>query len=201
MSGADINREIALSTGKIMFFYWLNNLINRKLATINKENSNIVNLNSFASNWFMMGRAVEGEELKNPFLGVQEGMIPWFLEIGWERALIDFDNGHIYLTCAADRNAADFTIRLTSRVNRLNVFRSGNGSSPVKALDFRIFRFEATEDITVSNKVYKRCAVDEFDGLESVVAIHEDDAQLFENNKKFGRRDDFDGGTVKFFDD
>ena len=203
MNDDDNKREIALSTGKIMFYYFLNNLINKKLATINEENSSIVNLDSFASNWFMMGRSIEGNELKNPFIGIQEGMIPWFLEISWQRILIDFEKGHIYLTCAESRDDTNFTLRLTSRVNRLNVFKSGKNSSIISALDFRIFRFESTDDITISNKVYKRCAVEEFDGLDSVVAIHEDDIQLFENNKTFRKNndDDFNKGTVKFFDD
>ena len=96
MQVANETMEVALSTGKIMFFYFLNNLLDRKLAKVNDVNSNIINLDSFSSNWFVIGRSVVDDKLDNPFIGIPEDMIPWFLELNWTRVLVDYDNGHIY---------------------------------------------------------------------------------------------------------
>lgn len=201
MQVANETMEVALSTGKIMFFYFLNNLLDRKLAKVNDVNSNIINLDSFSSNWFVIGRSVVDDKLDNPFIGIPEDMIPWFLELNWTRVLVDYDNGHIYLTCAESKEESDFTLRISARVNRLNVFKSSDANGFVNSLDFRIFKFETTNDLTVSNKVYKRCAIEEFDGIDSVVALHEDDRQLFENNNTFKKYDESNssGGNVKFF--
>ena len=191
--------EVALSTGKIMFFYFINNLVTRKLASINKVNGNIINIDAFASNWFIIGRSVEDDKLENPFIGIPEDMIPWFLEMNWKRVLIDYTGGFIYLTCSDDATIPNFTIRLKARTNRLNVFKSLSENDGV---DFRIFQFDGSGDVVISKKVYKRCKINEFDGIESVTAFHEDDLQRFENDKtvkKYG--DDNNYGLVAFFDD
>lgn len=200
MDRNDLKKEMYLATSKIMFFYFINDLINKNKAEINKENNNIINLDHGSSNWFVIGRAADKEELNNPFIGVQEDMIPWFFEMEWKRAVIDFERGHLYLSCAEIAEDSDFTIRLTVRKNRLNVFRGADDM--VSGLDFRIFAFGEDNTITVSNKVYKRIYFRKFESQEDVVALHQNNALDYYNRKQMNEysRTSPTPNNVEFFE-
>ena len=95
MSDKEITeRDFMMTPGKIMFFSWLNNLFLKKQATFNEDNYNIIDLKSYPSSWFSIGR---NNQEKSPFIGIQQHMIPWFFETSWQKAFIVEEEGKLYL--------------------------------------------------------------------------------------------------------
>jgi len=165
MSNNDITeRDFMMTPGKIMFFSWLNNLFLKKQANFNEKNYNIVDLKSYPSSWFSIGR---NNQEKSPFIGIQQHMIPWFFETSWKKAFIVEDEGKLYLTCG-DSETGDFTISIKVRRKRLKVLWT---EETQKHLDFRIMKVGDTKDeIEISEKVYKRIPLQKVSSYKDVVA-------------------------------
>jgi hypothetical protein len=164
--------EILLATGKTMFFIWLNNLFMKKYAKFDEDNSNIIILEPYPSTWFCIGRE---ENSKTPFIGIQENMIPWFLETPWERAVVDEQGGYLYLTCAESGGVEDLTLAIRTRVKRLKVFTHDKKSEDESILEFRIIKVRPNNEVEISEKVYKRCSLEYFKSKREIVMPSADD--------------------------
>lgn len=192
--------ELVLSTGKTMFFTWLNNLIVKKQLKIDKDNSNILILEPYPSTWFCIGRE---ETSRIPFIGIQENMIPWFFETNWSRAIVDDVNGYLYLTCAENREESDFTLAIRTRIKRLKVFTHGKTAEEEKYLEFRVIKVRPNNEVEVSEKVYKRCNLEFFISKRDIVKPTDDDilknAELADKDSFEVRNENF--AKVKFYDE
>lgn len=192
--------EIILATGKVMFFTWLNNLFLKKHASFDKENSNIINLSSYASTWFCIGRE---EVSKTPFIGIQENMIPWFFETNWNRALVDEENGYLYLTCAETSQEEDLTIGIKTRKTRLKVFTHEKSDQEEHYIDFRVIKVRPNNEVEISEKVYKKCKLERIYSKRDVVLPAAED--LLKNSTEIEKDsynlDDAGFRTIKFSDD
>jgi len=192
--------ELVLSTGKTMFFTWLNNLLIKKQMKIDPDNSNILILEPYPSTWFCIGRE---ETTKVPFIGIQENMIPWFFETNWSRAVVDEENGYLYLTCAETKEESDLTLAIRTRVKRLKVFTHGKTREEEKYLEFRVIKVRPLGEVEISEKVYKRCSLEFFTSKNDIVKPTEEDylknAELYE--KKSLSTEDSNFTSVKFYDD
>ncbi len=191
--------EIMLATGKTMFFIWLNNLFVKKYAKFDSENSNIIVLEPYPSTWFCIGRE---ENSKNPFIGIQENMIPWFFETPWDRAIVDEEGGYLYLTCAETSQEEDITLAIRTRSKRLKVFTHEYQESDTP-LEFRIIKVRPNSEVEISEKVYKRCKLEMFKTKRDIVMPSADDfirdAEVLDKGQY---KDDEDGfKSIKFEDE
>lgn len=192
--------EVILATGKVMFFIWLNNLFMKKQATFDEDNSNIINLSPYVSTWFCIGKE---EESNISFIGIQENMIPWFFEAQWNRAIVDEENGNLYLTCAENAQEEDLTISIKTRKIRLKVFTHNRQENEEMYLDFRVIKVRPNNDVEVSEKVYKRCKLELFTSKRDIVMPSPEDLleSQTKNEKNFYDTKDENFKSVKFFDD
>lgn len=192
--------ELVLSTGKTMFFTWLNNLMVKNQLKIDEDNANILVLEPYPSTWFCIGRE---ESTKIPFIGIQENMIPWFFETNWSRAVVDEENGYLYLTCAESRDDADFTLAIRTRTKRLKIFTQGKNAEEEKYLEFRVIKVRPNSEVEISEKVYKRCALEFFTTKRDIVKPTEEDllrtADLEQKQNLSVKNESF--SKVKFYDD
>lgn len=192
--------ELVLSTGKTMFFTWLNNLVIKKQLKIDEDNSNILILEPYPSTWFCIGRE---ESTKVPFIGIQENMIPWFFETNWVRAIVDEVNGYLYLTCAETSDESDFTLAIRTRTKRLKVFTHGKTAEEEKYLEFRVIKVRPNNEVEVSEKVYKRCNLEFFTTKRNIVKPTDEDilknAELADKADFEVKNENF--SKVKFYDE
>jgi hypothetical protein len=192
--------ELVLSTGKTMFFTWLNNLMVRNQLKIDEENANILVLEPYPSTWFCIGRE---ESTKIPFIGIQENMIPWFFETNWSRAVVDEQNGYLYLTCAESKDDSDFTLAIRTRSKRLKVFTHGKSEEDEKYLEFRVIKVRPNNEVEISEKVYKRCSLEFFTSKLDIVKPTEEDilrnAEVAQKESLSVTNESF--STVKFYDE
>lgn len=192
--------ELVLSTGKTMFFTWLNNLIVKDQLKIDEENSNILVLEPYPSTWFCIGRE---ENSKVPFIGIQENMIPWFFETNWSRAIVDDENGYLYLTCAENSEEADFTLGIKTRNKRLQVFKQGKTAEEDKHLEFRVIKVRPNNELEISEKVYKRCSLEFFTSKRDIVRPSDEnlikEAELAQKESLSVNNESF--SKIKFYDD
>lgn len=192
--------ELVLSTGKTMFFTWLNNLMVKNQLKIDEDNANILVLEPYPSTWFCIGRE---ESTKISFIGIQENMIPWFFETNWSRAVVDEENGYLYLTCAESRDDSDFTLAIRTRTKRLKIFTQGKNAEEEKYLEFRVIKVRPNSEVEISEKVYKRCALEFFTSKRDIVKPTEEDllrtADLEQKQNLSVKNESF--SKVKFYDD
>ena len=192
--------ELVLSTGKTMFFTWLNNLMVKNQLKIDEDDANILVLEPYPSTWFCIGRE---ESTKISFIGIQENMIPWFFETNWSRAVVDEENGYLYLTCAESRDDSDFTLAIRTRTKRLKIFTQGKNAEEEKYLEFRVIKVRPNSEVEISEKVYKRCALEFFTSKRDIVKPTEEDllrtADLEQKQNLSVKNESF--SKVKFYDD
>ena len=151
---------------KIMLFTWLNSLMKNDNAEINKENNMIIDLSPYASSWFSVGRELEN---KNGFIGVSKTLIPWFVDLKWDSAVISFEKGRLYLTCGSE-NDEGLTISFKVRKKRLNlIYDEATHGGKDSTLDFRMFSIKADGGIFLSKLVLKQIPIRISDNISDVV--------------------------------
>lgn len=145
-------KDIVKAPIDIMLFAWLYNLIEEGHATYCEENNNIINLNPFASGWFSVGR--DNSNL-NGFLGIPKEFIPWFNEVKFKKATVDFSRNRLYISCG-DENEEGITIGIKVRSKRLSLLWNDNfDKDSERTLDFRIFAVKADDTTTLSEQAIK----------------------------------------------
>jgi hypothetical protein len=103
----------------LMMVMFINKLIFTKAATLSKENPRVILLSPSTSDIFSCGMDVNGE----PYLGIHEDLLPYFTDVNWTDAAVDYENGYLYLcNKSMDANELLFSIGISFRLKRLNVF-------------------------------------------------------------------------------
>lgn len=150
----------------IMLTTWLNNLMHKKHAEFNKENENIIDIDSYASAWFSIGR---DNETLAPFIGVPKNFMPWFVQIGFEKAFLNFKNKRLYLSCGSE-NEEGITISFKIRKERMNLlWHKTFKENDIKQLDFRAIAFKADGSEEISEKSLHACELKLTDDLFEIV--------------------------------
>ncbi len=159
-------KDIIRAPSDIMFFTWLYKLMAEDHAKFNEENENIIDLDTLASSWFVIGR--DNDTLKG-FLGVPKAFIPWFPQIKFKHAVVDFTRNRLYISCG-DANTEGVTIGLKVRPQRLALLWHDNFSKDsTQGLDFRIFGIKADKQLEISENPIKELSLIHSDDLRKVV--------------------------------
>lgn len=103
----------------LMFYIFLNRLIESGNAEFAPENNKVINFSFDASNYFAFGR----DENMRPFIAVQESMMPWFFELEWAEVnlMVEKNRAIIYLVSKAKNGDINFAIGLRVKAKRLVV--------------------------------------------------------------------------------
>ena len=110
------HQDIKNTPGQIVFLTYINILLKEKKATLLKDTNNIYLLNSESSNSFITGR----DQSLNPFIGIQENMLPWFPEMNWSEVAVSYKKGYAYFIAREDEsNNILFVLGLKVRRKRL----------------------------------------------------------------------------------
>lgn len=153
----------------ILFFTWLYKLMSEGHAKYNEDNDNIIDLDEFASSWFSVGR---DNDTLNGFLGVPKTLIPWFAQIKFKQAVVDFKRNRLFLSCG-DEDEEAVTISIKVRNKRLALLWHDNFDvDATKELDFRIFAIKADNSVTVSEKVILNIPLINTDEISRVVKMN-----------------------------
>lgn len=139
------DNDILEAPVKILLFTWLENLFDKKMADFSTENSNIIDLNSYASSWFCSGR--DNENL-DPYFAVPKNLIPWFLQLRFKNAMVSPSRKRLYLSCG-DKDTIALTLSFKIREKRLKLLTDNNKNK----LDFRIVAVKADKTNSVTQNV------------------------------------------------
>jgi hypothetical protein len=138
--------EILKAPGVLMFFIFINTLISEKKAIFSENSNKVITLNTEASNYFILGR----DDKMIPFIGIQEDMVPWFLEMPWERIALCPKDKHIYLI-AEEHGEVQFILGLKPRAKRMiTLFDPKKEKIEDAYLNLKIFKM-IKKDIAVSH--------------------------------------------------
>lgn len=133
----NISHEDVLSApGISMFMTFLITLITDGKATYSPKSNKVVLLNSDASNYFTMGRDKENK----PYIGLQESMVPWFLDVPWDEVVLSAHEKYLYLVAKSEGEPI-IVLGLKPRKKRM--------------LAINVPDFEKVEDTRVSFKLFK----------------------------------------------
>lgn len=123
----------------LMFLVWLGRLIQSNNAEVNKDNPLVLNLDSRASGFFLLGR----DNQNQPFLGIPIEFMPFFVQIDWMEISFCREEGRLYLEARdPSTQALHMALGLSVRSARLNVI----------CLDGK----EQPEDLVFSMRVFKQ---------------------------------------------
>lgn len=140
-------KDIYELPGKAHFFLFITMLMKENQAYFHKERNNLIYLKPYPSNFFIIGKDNEKEN----FLGVPQKMIPWFLEIHWDRVTIDNKNGYIYLhTTGEEEN--DLILALKARKKRLSIFGKSEDYETEASINFKIFNYTKSNSTNEKHK-------------------------------------------------
>lgn len=142
-------QDIKKAPGVLMFMAFINILFQNKKATISPDSNKVFLLNSEASNYFVCGR----DENLQPFIGIQEDLIPWFPEINWTEIAIHYKKGYVYLIAGDDDYGNPlFAMGLKIRRKRMIALADPKDKKENKALNFKVFKVLENREIAISNK-------------------------------------------------
>lgn len=159
-------QDILDAPTKIMLFSWLNNLRQNGNATYNDENTNIIDLDSYSSSWFCIGR---DNETLDGFIGIPKSLIPWFIDLKFKHAVLSYKRRRLYLSCG-NEDEVGFTISLKIREKRMSLlWNKKNDDSDVKNLDMRMFSIKADNSISLSEEILHVVPLIKSDDLNKVV--------------------------------
>lgn len=172
--------EIKRSSGVIMFMSFLGLLLKNGKAEVSKKTNKAILLNSETSNLFVCGR----DEAKKPYIGIQEGMIPWFLDIPWNEVAVCFEDGYFYLIATDDENNLPiFAIGLKMRRKRMLALANPKESKQ-NNINFKVFRIENNGELSLSYKNIKSdLNVVVVKSINDIIEREEEDTDIsFEEN-------------------
>lgn len=132
------NEEVLELPAKSRFLIFILTLFRNKMAKFNKDNNNFILLEPYPSNFFIIGRDTDDSK----FIGVQDSMIPWFMEMSWNKVAIDKEAGYIYLYCGTEHKS-DLVLGVKVRKKRLGIFQLEDGIDEDE-VHFKIFKQKTT---------------------------------------------------------
>lgn len=150
---------------KIMLFTWLNDLFQNGNAQYNNENNNIIDLDSYASSWFSIGR--NNDNLKG-YIGIPQALCPWFYQLGFKHAVVSKRYKRIYISCGNEEDVG-LTLSFKIREKRISLLWNENLQSKIQDLEFRIFNIKADNSISITEDVVWVTPMIRSDDLRDVV--------------------------------
>lgn len=166
--------EIVRIPGKLMMFFRLSQFLGEKRAHIHNDYKNVILFDSFLSNSFSIGR---DEDTMEPFIGIQDKFIPWFLEANWVKAYLCPEEQYLYLVSEDGFNKG-LIIGIKIRRKRMSLLWSNNIKNE-RYLLVRIFKILNKEEYQISNKIYATISLESIKNLKEKVPN-----DYFEENEK-----------------
>lgn len=182
-------KDIISAPADIMLFTWLYKLMAEGHAAFCPDNENIIEVDALVSSWFLIGR--DNDTLKG-FLGIPKVYIPWFPQIKFKTAVVDYTRSRLYISCGSETTEG-ITIGLKVRKQRLALLWHDNfGDDSKQGLDFRIFGIKADKTYEISENPIKELSLIKSDDLgkvvqktiaqESLESVYEDDIKASYEN-------------------
>lgn len=178
--------EIIKAPGKLMMFLRLAQFINEGHAKIHEKYKNVIMLDSFISNTFSIGKE---DDTNNPFLGIQDKFVPWFVEPEWSIGYLCPDQQYLYLV-SKEGLSDGIVIGIKIRKKRMSILWN-NDNNPVKYLFIKIFKIESKFNYKVSNKIFSTLKMEKCNSIEDVLEknnvisekedINDEDDEIFKN--------------------
>ncbi len=172
--------EIKRSSGVIMFMTFLGLLLKDSKAKVSSDSNKVILLNAETSNLFVCGR----DESKKPYIGIQEGMIPWFLDMPWNEVAVCFEDGYFYLIATDDENNLPiFALGLKMRRKRMIALANPKEKKQAN-INFKVYRIENTGELSLSYKNIKSdLNVVVVKSINDIIEREEEDTDIsFEEN-------------------
>lgn len=172
--------EIKRSSGVIMFMTFLGLLLKDSKAKVSSDSNKVILLNAETSNLFVCGR----DENKKPYIGIQEGMIPWFLDMPWNEVAVCFEDGYFYLIATDDENNLPiFALGLKMRRKRMIALANPKEKKQAN-INFKVYRIENTGELSLSYKNIKSdLNVVVVKSINDIIEREEEDTDIsFEEN-------------------
>lgn len=172
--------EIKRSSGVIMFMTFLGLLLKDGKAKVSSDSNKAILLNAETSNLFVCGR----DENKKPYIGIQEGMIPWFLDMPWNEVAVCFEDGYFYLIATDDENNLPiFALGLKMRRKRMIALANPKEKKQAN-INFKVYRIENTGELSLSYKNIKSdLNVVVVKSINDIIEREEEDTDIsFEEN-------------------
>lgn len=178
-------QDILDAPTKIMLFTWLNNLFQNNNAIYNDDNINIIDLDSYASSWFCIGR---DNETLDGFIGIPKSLIPWFIDLKFKHAVLSHKRRRLYLSCGNEEEIG-FTVSIKIRSKRMSLlWNKDNDDDDVKNLDMRMFSIKADNSLSLSEDPLHVIPLIKSDELDKVV---------FQDNFKEPTREEMFADEIK----
>lgn len=152
MSTEITHYDLKKAPSSIVFFTFMNVLLKNGRASISKKSKNTYLLNSKVSNYFLVGR----DELLNPFIGIQESMLPWFPEMSWTEVAVSFQKGYAYLVSRDELGNILFKLGLKIRRKRLISLIDEKNKDEYKYLNIKVFKNLLDGEVAISHKNIKK---------------------------------------------
>ncbi|PSU89771.1 hypothetical protein [Photobacterium kishitanii] len=157
--------DIGALPSKVMFAIWLRQLIATKKAKFTKKSKKVIELGSFASGHFAIGRKKDNN---HPIIAFPTQMMPWFASLDIRGCIVTKDNG-IYL--GFGRESAEFYIRISSNAFRTKALLPKEEVSDdlTRTVDFHCYYVNKDDSIILSRSL-NRTEIKEIDNISSIVA-------------------------------
>lgn len=177
-------KEVAKAPGKLMMFLRLAQFINEGHAKVHDKYKNIILFDSFLSNTFSIGKE---DDTNNPFIGIQDKFIPWFIEPEWKIAYLCPNEQYLYLV-SREGVIDGLVIGIKIRKKRMSLLWT-NEKTDIKYLFIKIFKIESKFDYKVSNKIFATLEIEKCNSIEEIYIKNnyqedddlEDDDDVFKN--------------------
>jgi hypothetical protein len=145
------HQDIKNTPGQLMFTTFINILLREQKATEIENKKNMYVLNSDSSNSFITGR----DQSLNPFIGIQEDMLPWFPEMSWTEIAVSYKKGYAYLISREEEGEVKVVLGLKIRRKRLIAIIDPKNRDVGKSLNIKIFKILEDKEVAISHKNLK----------------------------------------------
>lgn len=145
MNVRNFDIHIARLPAKLKLLGFIYHLLKRNEATIHNNHNNVVKLNSYFSNTFLLGDNENGG-----FIAIQDDYLPWFIEHHFTDAVMCFKTGYIYLVARdEDFDYMTYAIGIKCRSKRLLAIADVINN---KDLQVKVCRVAENNEVFISHK-------------------------------------------------
>jgi len=142
------HQELKSTPALLMLISFINVLLKKNKAINIEGHKKRYLMDSDSSNIFIFGR----DQGLNPFIGVQEDMIPWFPEILWSEIAVSFENGYAYLISREKDGTIKSLLGLKVRRKRLIALIDKKSYKHGSNLNIKVFKILANKEVAISHK-------------------------------------------------
>lgn len=177
-------KEVLKMPGKLVMFLRFAQFIGEGRASVHEKYKNVILLNSYISNTFSIGRNDDNLE---PFIGVQDKMIPWFFEANWNHAYLSPDDGYLYLT-AGESLGKGIILGIKIRKKRMSLLWVDEVENE-RYVSMKAFKMNSKVDYQVSKKSYGAIGLSSLKTIEDLMKDNVEEVESDESDADFSDAD------------